>query len=172
MRGRTLPQVRAVLFDWDGTIVDSAEASFRCYERLFRSFDIAYDRGEFQRTYSPDWYRTYALLGLARERWSEADAMWLELYAGEKCALLAGAAEAVRSLREAGIPCGIVTSGSRGRVLSEDRLARAGRFLPDPGLLRGLRAQEAAPRAAPGRGGLGSRPAFSIDVPAVGDAED
>ena len=56
--------LRAVLFDWDGTIVDSAEASFRCYVRLFESYRIPFDRERFQRTYSPDWYRTYTTLGL------------------------------------------------------------------------------------------------------------
>ena len=30
--------LQAVLFDWDGTLVDSAEASYRCYVRLFGRF--------------------------------------------------------------------------------------------------------------------------------------
>ena len=56
------PLLRAVLFDWDGTLSDSAEASFRCYARLFPEYGIPFARHDFQRTYSPDWYRTYTQL--------------------------------------------------------------------------------------------------------------
>ena len=141
--------IRAVLFDWDGTLVDSAEASFRCYQRLFGSFGLTYEREDFARTYSPDWYRTYEALGLARERWPEADSRWLALYAGEKSTLIPGAAQALEALRRAGILAGIVTSGSRSRVEPEvSTLGLAGMFetqvfcedcerrKPDPELLR------------------------------------
>jgi HAD superfamily hydrolase (TIGR01509 family) len=111
--------IRAVLFDWDGTIVDSAEASFRCYRRLFGSFGLTYEREDFARTYSPDWYRTYEALGLARERWPEADARWLALYASEKSTLVAGAGPAMDVLRRSGLRAAVVTSGSRSRVEPE-----------------------------------------------------
>lgn len=62
-------RLRAVLFDWDGTLVDSADASYRCYERLFGEYGIAFDRARFERTYSPNWHRTYEALGLGRECW-------------------------------------------------------------------------------------------------------
>ena len=121
--------IRAVLFDWDGTLVDSAEASFRCYQRLFGSFGLTYEREDFARTYSPDWYRTYEALGLARERWPEADARWLALYAGEKSELIPGAVQALKDLRRAGVLAGIVTSGSRSRVEPEvAALGLAGMF--------------------------------------------
>jgi beta-phosphoglucomutase-like phosphatase (HAD superfamily) len=32
------------VFDWAGTLVDTAEATYRCYERVFESFGIAFDR--------------------------------------------------------------------------------------------------------------------------------
>jgi beta-phosphoglucomutase-like phosphatase (HAD superfamily) len=72
------PGLRAVLFDWDGTLVNTAEASYRCYEKLFGSYGIAFDRDAFRRTYSPNWHLTYSALGLAEERWAEADARWLQ----------------------------------------------------------------------------------------------
>ena len=106
----------AVLFDWDGTLLDSAEASYRCYERLFGAFGIAFDRAGYERTYSPDWYRTYAGVGLATERWDEADTMWLRLYGGEEPALLPDARDVLDRLRAAGLSLGVVTSGSRRRI--------------------------------------------------------
>ena len=96
--------LRAVLFDWDGTLVNSAETSFRAYVSLFRELGIAFDREENRRTYSPNWHRTYEALGLARERWDDADALWLRFYAEERNELLPGVEEALGRLRDAGQP--------------------------------------------------------------------
>ena len=70
--------LRAVVFDWDGTLVDSAAVSFRCYVQIFESFGLRFDHSDFARTYSPDWTRPYQALALPRERWAEADRLWLE----------------------------------------------------------------------------------------------
>jgi HAD superfamily hydrolase (TIGR01509 family) len=118
-----LASLRAVLFDWDGTLVDSAEASYRCYVRLFSGFGIPFDRARFESTYSPNWHRTYEALGLPRERWDEADARWLEHYGCEETRLLPGAREALVLLRDQGLDLALVTSGDRVRVSAElDRL--------------------------------------------------
>jgi HAD superfamily hydrolase (TIGR01549 family) len=111
--------LRAVLFDWDGTLVDSAESSFRCYARVFPEFGIPFARADFERTYSPDWYHTYRELGLPEQHWDAANARWLEHYAGEVPLALAGALDAVARLRAAGLRLGLVTSGSRVRVERE-----------------------------------------------------
>jgi HAD superfamily hydrolase (TIGR01549 family) len=111
--------LRAVLFDWDGTLSDSAEASFRCYARLFPEYGIPFARDDYRRTYSPDWYRTYVQLGLPEEHWKEADARWLEYYEAEPACEMAGGIDAVRALGEAGLKLGLVTSGSRTRVERE-----------------------------------------------------
>jgi len=111
--------LRAVLFDWDGTLVDSAEASYRCYARVFPLLGIPFDRSHFERTYSPDWYRTYRALGLPEEKWAEADALWLEHFGRECAVLLPGAAEALDELGRASLALGIVSSGERERVARE-----------------------------------------------------
>jgi HAD superfamily hydrolase (TIGR01509 family) len=106
----------AVLFDWDGTLADSAEASFRCYVDLFASYNLPFDRDTFQRTYSPNWHRTYEAIGLPRESWDEADGRWLARYCAEAIQLLPGAREALTRLRAAGLRRGLVTSGDGVRV--------------------------------------------------------
>ena len=113
------PRLAAVLFDWDGTLVDSAEASYRCYVRLFDSFGIGFDRARFERTYSPNWQRTYEAVGLAREHWPEADRRWLEHYGRERTHLLPGSREALARVERAGVAQGVVTSGDRSRVSRE-----------------------------------------------------
>ena len=111
--------LRAVLFDWDGTLVDSAEKTFACYVRVFAAYGIAFDHAAFERTYSPDWYRTYEDVGLAREHWPEADARWLSCYATEPSRLLPGAREALERLAGAGLVQGLVSSGDGSRVRRE-----------------------------------------------------
>jgi HAD superfamily hydrolase (TIGR01509 family) len=110
---------RAVLFDWDGTLVDSAEASFRSYVRAFEAFGIPFDRGRFAATYSPNWHNTYLAVGLPRDRWDAADALWREAYATHANRLVAGAAAALERLRSEGIAQAVVTSGERERVSRE-----------------------------------------------------
>ena len=103
----TPPGLRAVLFDWDGTLVDSAEKSFRCYVEVFASFGLTFDRARFQATYSPEWTRTYEAVGLPREHWEEADERWLTGYARDESFLLPGARGRPRPIRRrAGSPRG------------------------------------------------------------------
>jgi len=113
--------LRAVVFDWDGTLVDSAAASFRCYEQIFSSFGLRFGREDFARTYSPDWTHTYRMLRLPEERWPEADRLWLELYARQPSTLFPGARPTLNALAERGFSLGLVTSGDRARVTSELR---------------------------------------------------
>ena len=132
MRVRNLnlrPPFRAVLFDWDGTLVDSAEVSFRCYARVFGAYGIAFDRARFAATYCPDWYQTYEAVALPREHWSAADARWVELYGEERAELLPGASDGLARLRAAGLATALVTSGSRPRIDRElSALGAAGLF--------------------------------------------
>lgn len=111
--------LRAVLFDWDGTLVDSAEKSYRCYVRAFAAHGIRYDHDTFARTYSPDWYRTYEQVGLPREVWDDADRRWLEAYDTEPSQLFPGTREALRRLAGSGLVQGLVSSGDPKRVRRE-----------------------------------------------------
>ena len=111
--------VKAVIFDWDGTLVDTAEASYRCYVRLFDELGIAFDRQAYARTYSPNWYHTFRQLGLPEERWPHADERWLAHFAEEQVHLIEGVREALRELSDRGIVPAVVTSGSRDRVTRE-----------------------------------------------------
>jgi HAD superfamily hydrolase (TIGR01549 family) len=151
-----------VLFDWDGTLVDSAEVSYRCYQRLFAEYGIAFDRQQFERTYSPNWHHTYVAVRLPTEIWDEADMRWVEHYAREQTELVPHARDALDRLREAGLRLALVTSGDRGRVSRElDRLGLTALFdgvtcagdtagrKPDPEpLLLALRRLDVRPAAA------------------------
>ena len=107
------------MFDWDGTLVDTAEATYRCYERVFESFGIAFDRDVYARHYSPNWYHTFREIGLPEEHWSLADERWLAHFACEQVALVDGVHEALSDLSARDVAAAIVTSGTRDRVTRE-----------------------------------------------------
>jgi HAD superfamily hydrolase (TIGR01509 family) len=116
-----LDGLRGVLYDWDGTLVDSAAKSYRCYVRVFSTFGIAFDQESYQKTYTPNWYRTYEAVGLPRDRWPEADALWTRCYEQEPSTLLPGARAALERLSRRGTVQGLVSSGEASRVRRELR---------------------------------------------------
>jgi HAD superfamily hydrolase (TIGR01509 family) len=122
------PPLRAVLFDWDGTLVDSAECSYRSYVQVFAAFGKRFGRDDFQRTYSPNWHRTYVAMEVPEDRWPEADALWLEHYTREESRLIPGAREALERLRGEALAQGLVTSGERTRIERELGLHGLGAF--------------------------------------------
>jgi HAD superfamily hydrolase (TIGR01509 family) len=165
-----LHKLQAVLFDWDGTLLDSAETTYRCYRRLFENFGIDFTREVFTRTYAPDWYRTYEGIGLSRERWSEADARWLEIYAEEKSELVEGARDALTRIAAAGLRAGLVTSGSRARV--EPELARHGIVDLFSAVVCGEDAQNKKPHPEALHEGLGRIGIAAEEAAYVGDSPE
>jgi HAD superfamily hydrolase (TIGR01509 family) len=109
-----------VLFDWDGTLLNSYAADVRAYLAMFRALGIDWDPAELERHYSPDWYQVYRAARVPRKSWAEADKIWRRAYASERPALLPGARSVLRALGGK-FQLGIVTSGSRTRVMLQIR---------------------------------------------------
>lgn len=119
---------KAVLFDLDGTLLDSFPMHYVAYEAMFSRFGIAMSKELFISTYSPNWYRTYEAFGLAEEHWETANEMWLTEAARHAPQLFPGVAEVLVELGKS-FSLGIVTSGSKSRVLTDlDRTGIAVHF--------------------------------------------
>jgi phosphoglycolate phosphatase len=117
---------RAVLFDWDGTLLNSYQADLRAYLSMFHALGINWTERELAQNYSPNWLRVYRAAQLPRSKWLEADHLWTRAYKLENPPLLAGARRIIRLLSRK-YDLGIVTSGNRPRVrrqLRELELAR------------------------------------------------
>jgi phosphoglycolate phosphatase len=109
-----------VLFDWDGTLLDSHRADTQAYLAMFRALGIPWGIEELARHYSPDWYRVYRAARLPRERWEEAGRLWRRFYRQQNPALLPGARRVLRAL-ERRFTLALVSSGDRSRVLGQLR---------------------------------------------------
>lgn len=113
----------ALLFDLDGTLLDSFPAHFRAYMAMFARYNIAVTEASFYALYSPNWLETYRRVGLPEELWEEADEVWMEEALKHQPELFPGAREALDWLG-ARYRLGLVTSGSKDRVYGD--LTRSG----------------------------------------------
>jgi len=109
-------RTRAVLFDLDGTLLDSFQSHYRVYQHVFADLRIGFDEGTFMQYYSPNWYRLYERIGLSRDRWPDADQLWLHYYEQETPGPREGAARVLAAVRASRRALGLVTSGERARV--------------------------------------------------------
>ena len=114
MRPPPLP-ARVILFDWDGTLLNSYASDTRAYLAMFRALEIDWTIREIEQHYSPNWYRVYQAARIPRAKWAQADRLWRKAYSAENPALLPGARNILRVLARK-YRLGLVTSGSRNRV--------------------------------------------------------
>lgn len=114
-----MPQVNTLLFDWDGTLADSAGLGLIAFQKTFAQLGFAFPLDIYEAAYSPNWYSTYEALGLPKDKWQQADALWLQHYGEESAELIDGVAETILDLRTRGYRLGVVTSGSESRVSRE-----------------------------------------------------
>jgi HAD superfamily hydrolase (TIGR01549 family) len=112
--------ILGVLFDWDGTLLNSYEADSAAYMAMFRAMGIPWGLEELAEHYSPNWYLVYRAARLPRKRWDDADRAWRAQYAKHKPRLLAGARRVLTRLRKRH-DLGLVTSGDRDRVVRQLR---------------------------------------------------
>jgi pyrophosphatase PpaX len=126
MAARTNQILRGVLFDWDGTLVDSYHADSSAYLAMFSEMGISWGLEELALHYSPNWYRVYRAAKLPRKRWDDADRAWRAHYAKHSPKLITGARQVLAQVRRKH-HLGLVTSGDRDRVtrqLRDFRLTR------------------------------------------------
>ena len=107
--------IEGVLFDWDGTLIDSYHADASAYMAMFKEMGISWGLAELEKNYSPNWYHVYRAAGLPRKRWNDADRSWRFHYAKHKPKLISGTRRVLAKLDRAHL-LGLVTSGDRDRV--------------------------------------------------------
>lgn len=111
--------IDTVFFDWDGTLNDSSKQSFEALRAALAAMNMPIEPETYDRVYSPNWYAMFEELRVPRDRWDEADRLWMMHYDYGASRLLPGAREGLAELARLGFSTGIVTSGSRVRILRE-----------------------------------------------------
>jgi HAD superfamily hydrolase (TIGR01549 family) len=127
MAGKLNRPVEGVLFDWDGTLIDSYHADASAYMAMFKEMGISWGLEQLEKNYSPNWYHVYRAAGLPRKRWEDADRSWRSHYAKHEPKLISGARRVLTRLGDAH-HLGLVTSGDRDRVLRQLREFRLTRL--------------------------------------------
>jgi HAD superfamily hydrolase (TIGR01509 family) len=124
---RTL--ITNLLFDWDGTLFDSAASGFLAFQKTFDDLGVGFTRDFYDTNYSPNWYSMYEALNLPQQEWQRADELWLNHYGEQPPKLVDGADATIAELRSRGYRLGIVTSGTHRRVARElEQLGLASTF--------------------------------------------
>ena len=121
-----LPVLRGVLFDWDGTLLDSYQADSQAYLAMFQALGVNWGLAELESHYSPDWYAVYRAAKIPPERWDEANRLWRGYYAKHPSKLMRATRHVLAQLNKRH-KLGLVSSGDRERVsqqLREFRLTR------------------------------------------------
>lgn len=111
--------ITTLLFDWDGTLFDSATAGRIAFQKTFGDLGISFTQEFYEQRYSPNWYAMYEALNLTKDRWQAADELWLQHYGEQPPKLVAGANTTILELESRGYRLGIVTSGTERRVKRE-----------------------------------------------------
>lgn len=111
--------ITTLLFDWDGTLVDSAQLGLTAFEKSFAALGIVFDHDLYRAVYEPNWYAVYEALGLPKEKWQRADELWNEHYGEQTAEPIAGALQTISDLKRKGYRLGIVSSGTECRVARE-----------------------------------------------------
>jgi HAD superfamily hydrolase (TIGR01549 family) len=112
--------IEGVLFDWDGTLLDSFDADSSAYLAMFREMGIPWGLDELALHYSPNWYNVYRAARLPRTRWDAANLAWRKQYANHKPKLIPGARRLLTWVGRR-YRLGLVTSGDRQRVTRQLR---------------------------------------------------
>ena len=115
----TKSDVTTLIFDWDGTLVDSAHLGLLAFQKTFAELGHVFPIDIYESSYSPNWYTTYRALGLPEHLWKRADELWLQHYGEETAELILGVGDTLTTLHQAGYCLGVVTSGSESRVTRE-----------------------------------------------------
>ncbi len=111
--------VSTLLFDWDGTLVDSAQLGLTAFEQSFAALGMAFDHEIYRNVYSPNWYTVYEAMGLPKDKWQMADELWIHHYGQQTAQMVEGAKETIVGLKGRGHRLGVVSSGSDCRVSRE-----------------------------------------------------
>jgi phosphoglycolate phosphatase len=116
--------MRAIIFDWNGTLVDSMAAIRETEAAICRELGLPFDDTIFKRSFSPNQLIMYRQLGVPEDRNADAARIWTATFRQDLVPLFPGIREALARLVAAGYTLGLVSGGDRAEI--EPQLTRLG----------------------------------------------
>ncbi len=141
---KPLSPLHAVLFDWDGTLLDSFDADSSAYLAMFRELGIPWGLNELAAHYTPNWHHVYRAAKIPRSKWDTADKLWAKHYVHHTPKLVPGARSILAWVARR-YELGLVTSGDRVRCPASTSPLQPDPPFRNPSLRRRYSAKEAAP---------------------------
>lgn len=113
-------RVEAVVFDWDGVLLDNLNTAVAVYNEVLAHYGLKrIDAATLRSLDNANWYHFYEKIGLAEEYWESADRLWTEKYTPLPKAIFKDVKRSLRRLRAIGLRVGLASNGWRSRVLKE-----------------------------------------------------
>jgi len=169
MTTKTQTSIEYVLFDWDGTLLNSFEADAQAYANMFGALGMSWSMEELKRYYSPNWHRVYRAARLPRAKWDEADRLWTHFNRKLPSKLQPGARHVLRTLARR-FELALVSSGNRIRVRRQLREHNVAAMFPVKVCCED--APQRKPHPAPLRMALGKLGAMPAACVYIGDAPE
>ena len=116
--------MRAIIFDWNGTLVDSMTAIRETEAAICREIGLPFDDAIFKRSFSPNQLIMYRELGVPEERTADAARIWTGTFRQDLMPLFPGIQASLARLAAAGYTLGLVSGGDRAEI--EPQLTRLG----------------------------------------------
>jgi len=116
-----LTVMKAIIFDLDGTLIDSKEAHFRAFREVgIKLAKNALTAEQFKKWYFPNYLSIWKNLGIDEKDWMKANEIWQKYYhSHENPKLFSNVREILAYLKSKGCKIALVTSGNEKRVSSD-----------------------------------------------------
>jgi len=111
--------IKTIIFDLDGTLLDSKESHYRAFREVGQRFNIKVDftMDKYLEWYSPNYWDLYRKMGIEEKDWSLAIQIWREYYlSNENPELFPNVIEILYYLKSKGFKLALVTGGSEKRI--------------------------------------------------------
>jgi HAD superfamily hydrolase (TIGR01549 family) len=122
-------EIKAIIWDWDGTLIDSYYACYKASKEIFLHFGIEISCEEYTKNFVPNWYKMYERFGLKKEYWEIADKLWYKYFDHSSVNWREGALENLEYIKSKGIRQGVVTASTRKDIEKEAIYLKPERFI-------------------------------------------
>lgn len=124
-------ELKGVIFDWDGTLVDSFPACIKATKEIFSLYGIDLDEQKYRETFSPNWYEIYRNHGVPEEYWKDIDLMWKDYFDYSLVRWREGAEENLSFLKKLNLKIGVVTASTKKDIEEESPYLHPERYIDE-----------------------------------------